>query len=109
MTPKLIALGLAGLTALAGCSTTQLSGGPTEAGSYGSPPPQLVAGRQGLVWVNVRTFGPVPAEDAARGNQICGAVTTTDGSTAVALGYHPAARDQSGEIIEGGGFLCDVL
>lgn len=97
MRTKTLAILLAGGSLLlAGCATE-----PTIGTAPGSPPPQLVKDPQGnIMWSNIGSFGPVPANRAAEGAKICAEVG------ARALGYHPAARGTDGVAFKAGGFYC---
>ena len=97
---KNIATCILGLGTLAACETTVVGSG------FGSPPPMIVQSERGLAWNSAASFGPVPPADQARGDAICAAVPTVNGGTPRAIGYHPAATDQKGVPIEGGGFFC---
>jgi hypothetical protein len=98
-------LTITGMTlALLGCSTAPLIGNvPSD------PPPKIaylgardVKGNEYLTWENVSSFGAVPSQLKSTGDQRCMQL----GSSLRALGYHPAAKDQTGKAIEGGGFFC---
>lgn len=92
------------LFSLPGCSTAPLIGvKPSD------PPPQIAylgaqdaKGNEYLTWQNVSSFGVVPDELKSIGNQRCSLL----GTNLTALGYHPAAKDQTGKTIQGGGFFC---
>jgi hypothetical protein len=64
--------------------------------------PQLVTTRGLLGWDRPGAFGYVPAEAMARGGRICKAVE----ADLVPVGFHPNAKDESGQAIVGGGFFC---
>jgi hypothetical protein len=64
--------------------------------------PQLVTTRGLLGWDRPGEFGYVPAEVMARGVRICKAVE----ADLVPVGFHPNAKDESGQTIVGGGFYC---
>lgn len=90
--------------ALQACSTAPMIGATPS-----DPPPKIsylgardVKGNEYLTWENVSSFGAVPGEIKSTGDQSCMRL----GSGLRALGYHPAARDQSGKTIQGGGFFC---
>jgi hypothetical protein len=64
--------------------------------------PQLVATRGLVGWDRPDAFGHVPAEVMARGVQICKELD----AQLVPAGFHPGAKDESGQVIAGGGFFC---
>lgn len=69
-------------------------------------PPQLVRNAEGIVvWNSSQAFGPVPPEQEAKGNAVC-ATLNKDNQTYRVLGYHPNARDLSGNTLPAGGFFC---
>lgn len=57
-----------------------------------------------LGWDRPAAFGAVPAALQARGDAVC---ASADRSLR-AIGYHPAALDEQGKPIQGGGFFCAV-
>lgn len=90
--------------ALAACSTAALIGD-----HYGEPPPEVAhlgardpKGNEYLTWVNVSSFGPVPAHLQAAGDINCMKI----GFTLRAIGYHPQAKDLKGRTTPSGGFYC---
>lgn len=64
--------------------------------------PKLVRTNGVLGWDQPVLFGAVPAEHKARGDAVC--AKAQPGFEAAA--YHPAAMDESGQAIVGGGFFC---
>lgn len=69
-------------------------------------PPQLIRNAEGaVVWSSSQAFGPVPQTLEAKGNAVC-ATLDKGNQTYRALGYHPDARDLSGNSIPAGGFFC---
>lgn len=101
MNKKILAVAATALAGLAACDLPVV-----ETNQYGSAAPMLVEGQNGLIWSNVGSFGPVPASDAERAAEACAKVPTTNGDVAKPLGYHPEAKDHTGALIPGGGFLC---
>lgn len=99
MNTKTLAIAALAIAGLSACEMTAMSTG------FGDTAPMLVDSGNGLSWSNAAAFAPVPESEAARGAAICAAVPTT-GGTARAVGYHPAALDQNGNLVPGGGFLC---
>jgi len=66
-------------------------------------PPQLVRDAAGkVVWNRPGAFGPVPKAFQLAGNKTCASA----GSDLIAIGYHPDAKNLSGQRFEGGGFYC---
>lgn len=95
---------VASVTLLAACSMTPLIGD-----RYGEPAPEVAhlgakdaKGNPYLTWVNVSSFGPVPAQLQAAGDINCMKM----GFTLRAIGYHPQAKDLKGRTTPGGGFYC---
>lgn len=64
--------------------------------------PQLVRSNGVLGWSQPGLFGAVPAPHKARGDAVCD--MAQPGFEAAA--YHPAALDEVGRAIVGGGFFC---
>jgi len=64
--------------------------------------PMLVKTNGVLGWDQPSLFGAVPKEHKLRGDAVC--EKAQPGYEAVA--YHPAAKDEKGEPIFGGGFFC---
>lgn len=57
-----------------------------------------------LGWDRPAAFGAVPQALQARGDAVC----ANAGRTLHAIGYHPAALDEKGQPIPGGGYFCAV-
>ena len=83
------------VAALAGCASGV---GTTE----GSTAPRIIETKDGKVWDNIGAFGPVPANLAKTGAQICSSIN----SKWVPLGYHSRAQGLDGKAIVGGGYVC---
>jgi hypothetical protein len=64
--------------------------------------PMLVRTNGVLGWNQPSLFGAVPDEHKARGDAVCH--KAQPGFEAAA--YHPAAKDEAGKAIVGGGFFC---
>lgn len=64
--------------------------------------PQLTRLDGVLGWDRPAAFGAVPQALRARGDAVCAKA----GSTQQAIGYHPAALDEKGQPIQGGGYFC---
>lgn len=75
--------------------------GPQPGTAPGAVPPRLVQGPKSLRWDNPEAFGPVPAANQARGDQICQSMGYKR-----ALGYHSGAMDAKGQLFAGGGYFC---
>lgn len=95
---------VASVTFLAACSMAPLIGD-----RYGEPPPEVAylgakdaKGNEYLTWVNVSSFGPVPAHLQAAGDINCMKM----GFVLRAIGYHPQAKDLKGRTTTSGGFYC---
>lgn len=104
MKSKIITVCLLATSTLAACET--VSGAMPSTVSFGATPPTMVLGDRGLHWINIESFGPVPASEQARGDAACAAVPVVGGGSATAIGYHPEAVDYQGNTFEGGGFFC---
>lgn len=65
-------------------------------------PPKLAVIDGVLGWDRPSAFGAVPADQKARGDEVC--ERFTKGMKAIA--YHPQAQQQDGRAIAGGGFFC---
>lgn len=65
----------------------------------GEAAPRLVRADGTLGWDRPAAFGAVPDVRQADGRRVCGAA-------AEAIGFHPAALDEAGREIPGGGFFC---
>jgi hypothetical protein len=77
--------------------------GPKPHGSQPSKlPPKLTRIDGVLGWDNPAAFGQVPESMKEEGAIACGTPMTNN----VAYGYHPAALDENGNTIKGGGFFC---
>lgn len=74
----------------------------SRGGKPAPQPPQLVRSRGVLGWDQPGLFGLVPEAQKARGDAVCEKVRP--GFEAVA--FHPAALDEVGQKILGGGFFC---
>jgi hypothetical protein len=112
-TPFLLLLTLAVPAFLMGCSSkatpqaaSSQSVAPTAPAMGANPdpiPPQLVRDATGrVVWDRPSAFGPVPKAFQLAGNKTC----ATGGNDLIAIGYHPDAKNLSGQRFEGGGFYC---
>lgn len=86
---------MAAVAALAGCASGV---GTVE----GATPPRIIETKDGRVWDNIGAFGPVPANLAKTGAQICSSIN----SKWVAIGYHSRAQGLDGKAIAGGGYVC---
>lgn len=64
--------------------------------------PRLLRTNGILGWDKPAAFGAVPAREQARGDVICGRLVAYH----EAVAFHPAAQDEEGKPISGGGFLC---
>lgn len=89
---------------LQGCSMAPMIGAKPS-----DPPPRIVhlgardaKGNEYVTWQNVSSFGPVPAELKKLGDDSCMRIE----DRLRAVGYHPAATDQFGQRMAGGGFFC---
>jgi hypothetical protein len=81
---------------------------PSVGDRQGDTPPRLVTdpdNKPNLMWDNPKAFGPVPAEQAARGEQSCSSLNTKD-MQFKATGYHALAQGVDGKSFVGGGFFC---
>ena len=72
---------------------------PSVGSEQSATPPRIVVKDGAKVWDNPGLFGPVPADVAAKGAQVCGANNE-------ARGYHAKALDANGNPFTGGGFYC---
>lgn len=88
-------------------------GQPIQGGGYfcvvkargdqpGSEAPMLVRTKGVLGWNQPGLFGAVPGAHKARGDSIC--AKSQPGFEAIA--FHPAAKDEAGKPVPGGGFFC---
>src|SRR5690348_2926862 len=72
-------------------------------------PPRLVSNGTGvssvggLSWDRPEAFGPVPADQLARGQASCNKL----GEGWKPTGYHPRAQNADGTPARGGGFYCE--
>jgi len=79
--------------------------------SIGSKPadvaPQLVKTNDGksVTWDRPGAFGPVPAGLADSGATVCATFNTKD-TQFKAIGYHPFAKDENGNVLIDGGYFC---
>lgn len=89
-----------GSTLLAACVTA-----PGPGSQQGATPPQLVKEDNKFGWKNIESFGEVPSDKAALGEQTCAKLNTAD-TQFVATGYHTMAKDQYGNTLPQGGFYC---
>lgn len=87
--------------ALAGCAVN-----PGPGSKQGDTPPQLVKGEKENHWDNPAAFGPVPAELAALGQEVCTKIDK-DGKKYKPTGYHAKARGFDGKPYEKGAFYCE--
>lgn len=97
-----IAMSLAVAT-LAGCAYS-----PPIGSEPAATPPRIVADKSDpkkLIWDNPGAFGPVPASEMARGEQVCSKLNT-DNMKFYPKGFHPKAQNYQGMPYEGGGFYC---
>ncbi|NNM81533.1 MAG: hypothetical protein HKL98_02865 [Burkholderiales bacterium] len=69
-----------------------------------SIPPKLMIGADNAkVWDHPGAFGPVPADLQAHGDKLCQGIGDKK-----AIGYHPKAEDENGNLIPGGGYYCSM-
>ena len=95
-----VVIAVSALALLAGCQT-----GPMIGSSPSSTAPQIVNdpdNASGRIWNNIALFGPVPAQLAQTGADVCRSIDPN----MAAYGYHPTAKDYDGNAIVGGGYLC---
>jgi hypothetical protein len=81
---------------------------PMMGSKPGDVPPRVIVdpnNDKAKIWNNPGAFGPVPAELAATGQQVCSRMDTKD-TQFKAIGYHPAAQDEQGKPFKGGGYFC---
>ena len=98
-------LGAAALALLAGCASAPMMGAQPA-----DTPPRLVptdkkdpaTGKLLLDWDQPGAFGKVSGPLKALGDGACMSARVD----LEALGYHPKARDEKGETMNGGGFYC---
>lgn len=98
-------LGAAALALLAGCASAPMMGAQPA-----DTPPKLVptdkkdpaTGKLLLDWDQPGAFGKVSGPLKALGDGACMSARVD----LEALGYHPKARDEKGETMNGGGFYC---
>lgn len=93
--------------ALMGCASQGILIGESPS----DPPPQIVylgaqdaKGQEYKTWINVSSFGRVPPELQAVGDLSCMRTSLE----LRAVGFHPRAKDLSGQAVPGGGFFCQL-
>jgi hypothetical protein len=85
------------LLAFAGCAQRIVMPGDKP----DATPPKIVLDKNDKkVWDRPGAFGPIPANQQARGKKECGALKMK------AVGYHPYAQNENGNTYQDGGFLC---